>query len=418
MTAPRALSYVTDVEGRWEKLEGFTRDNPDVTLDREGRLQVRDGALFVFGGDAVDRGPHSRRLVAALLDAKRRQPDRVVLIAGNRDINKLRLARELHGLPPRMIPDDLRRGPRGPLLRWILEKTMGAAQAFEHRRAELVATGQPSDDEAVATSFADDVAEGGPLAAYLAECQLGVLVPAADGGQTLVVHGAVTPENLGVVPGEARATPDDVPGWIERLNRFYTSQLQLFLGASPKERLGDRPAWRPIVDYQAPILGTQQNQASVIYGRPTDARGNPHLPGPDVVRRLKAAGVRRVLVGHTPAGDCPALIRAPGLTLVMADNSYGRVEGGSRVRVDADGALTASGLTVLDDGTRAEVVTTLDEASPLGLRDETGALVKARLARGDYLLFKALGGHGRLEQTAAASEELARRRLDHPWPGA
>ena len=68
---------------------------------RGGELTLAPGATLVFGGDAIDRGPAGRRVVAALLAAKRHYDDRVVLLAGNRDINKLRLHRELAGRPPR-----------------------------------------------------------------------------------------------------------------------------------------------------------------------------------------------------------------------------------------------------------------------------------------------------------------------------
>ena len=67
------VAYVTDVEGRWDKLASFVEGNPDVALDEADRLQVREGCVFVFGGDAVDRGPAGRRVVRALLDAKKRQ---------------------------------------------------------------------------------------------------------------------------------------------------------------------------------------------------------------------------------------------------------------------------------------------------------------------------------------------------------
>src|SRR5262245_40023228 len=121
------IAFLTDVEGRWDKIEGFVDGNPVVSL-QGGELSVAPGATFVFGGDAMDRGPAGRRIMAALVAAKLRSPDRVVLLAGNRDLNKLRLARELAGHPPARAPS----GATGPtLLRWILEKTMGAGRAFE-----------------------------------------------------------------------------------------------------------------------------------------------------------------------------------------------------------------------------------------------------------------------------------------------
>src|SRR5262249_33902485 len=68
------------------------------------------------------------------LAARRDYGERVVLLAGNRDINKLRLVRELTGAPPPGAPAS---GTRGALLRSIFANTMGAPDAFAHRGAEL-----------------------------------------------------------------------------------------------------------------------------------------------------------------------------------------------------------------------------------------------------------------------------------------
>lgn len=402
----RTVVHVTDVEGRWEKLETALAGEPEVRLDRAGRLEVRPGALFVYGGDAVDRGPAGRRVVATLLDAWRRQPDRVVLLAGNRDINKLRLARELRGWPPPAAPAT---ADRAGLLRWILTRTMGAGQAFAHRQAELEAGGRAADDEAVVESFLEDVAPEGPLVEYLAACRL-----AHVEGATLFVHGAVTAESLGHVPG---APPEPDPrAWAGALNAFLAAQIAAFRADPDPAGPGPRP-WQAIVDYQAPVPGTRQHQASVVYGRPTDERGNPHLPGPEVVARLRAAGLGRVVVGHTPSGDCPALLRSEdGFELVLADNSYGRLERDARVRIRPDGSLEVCGSTVLDDGVEAPVCYTLapGEPSPLGRRTADGRLVKARLAGGDYLLFRARG-IGEVEQVALPPPDTDALPLASPW---
>lgn len=65
-------------------------------MDEEQKvLKLRDGCEFVYGGDAVDKGIGDLRFVRAMLGLKHRYPDRVHLIVGNRDCNKLRLATEL-----------------------------------------------------------------------------------------------------------------------------------------------------------------------------------------------------------------------------------------------------------------------------------------------------------------------------------
>lgn len=383
------ITYVTDLEGRWGKLERACADNPHVTL-QDGALQLAPGATLVFGGDAVDRGPASRRIVATLLAAKRRHGERVVLLAGNRDINKLRLHRELAGHPPPRAPQELL-GDRPALLRWIFANTMGAREAFAHRAAELRAEGAPAGDEDVVDSFAADVAPGGALAEYLRSA---CLAHCADG--TLFLHGGVTADSLGVIPG--RAPVDDVRRWIDGLNAFYAEQMAAF--AAQRVR-GEVPAWEPIIAYQAPIPGTPANQASVVYGRLADAHNDPRLPEPAVVARLRRAGIDRLVVGHTPVGDVPAVLRRDGFTLVMADNSYGRLECGVRLALDRE-RVVFSGRCRLDDGAEVDVSAVIDDRpSPVGaVTTDGGRLVKAPLDDG-WLLFRALPGR-RVEQVAAA----------------
>jgi hypothetical protein len=382
------IVYITDLEGRWDKLERACAGNPHVTLRGDG-LELAPGASLVFGGDAIDRGPAGRRIVASLLAAKRRYGDRVVLLAGNRDINKLRLHRELAGHPPAAAPPEVL-GDRPALLRWIFANTMGAREAFAHRAAELQAAGAPAGDEDVVDSFAGDVAPGGPLAEYLASACLAHL---AEG--TLFVHGGVTADSLGAIPGRERV--EDVRGWIDGLNAFYAEQLAAF--AEQRVR-GGIPGWAPIVAYQAPLPGTAMNQASVVYGRLADAHNDPRLPEPAVVERLKRAGIGRLVVGHTPVGDVPAVLRRDGFTLVMADNSYGRLECGVRLVVEAE-RVAWSGRCRLDDGSEVDVSAVVDDGpSPVGAVTTDGRLVKAPLA-GGWLLFRAFPGR-RVEQVAVA----------------
>lgn len=383
------IAYITDLEGRWDKLEQICAGNPHVAL-RDGALVLAPGVTLVFGGDAVDRGPAGRRIVATLLAAKRRYGDRVVLLAGNRDINKLRLHRELAGHPPAGAPRELHRD-RPALLRWIFAHTMGAREAFAHRATELRAAGERADDDAVVDSFAADAAPGGAIAEYLRSACL-----AHRAGGTLFLHGGVTADSLGVVPGREPVT--DVNRWIAGLNEFYAEQLAAF---AAQEVRGGEPGWATIVAYQAPLPGTSANQASVVYGRLANAHNDPRLPEPGVVARLRRAGIQRLVVGHTPVGDVPAVLRGEGFTLVMADNSYARLEWGVRVALDDEG-VTWSGRCRLDDGSEVEVRATVDAGpSPVGaVTADLGRLVKAPLADG-WLLFRALPGRA-VEQVKVA----------------
>jgi len=390
-----SLAYLTDVEGRWDKLESFVDGNPHVSLV-DGKLVLADGVTFVFGGDAIDRGPHGRTFVSLLLAARRTYGDRVVLLAGNRDINKLRLVTELGGAPRRGAPAT---ATRGELLRWTLATTMGAGKAFDHRATELAAAGLPHDDEAVVASYLDDLATGGDLRAYLAASRLGYRA-----GATLFLHGGITPENFLVTPNAPNAP--DVDAWLASLDAFYRTEFAAF-------EAGRRPD--ALIAYQAQDPATKLNQRSVVYARPTDEHGNPHLPPAAIIARLRDAGIRRLVVGHTPSGDCPAIARDGDFELVLADNSYGRIERGSQVAFDDDSTFVA-GVTRLDDGTERAVRFTLrrDDDSPLGGRLDTGELVKARLDDGDFLLFRGLPKY-QVAQTAAPAEALTSRARSVPF---
>jgi len=391
------IAYLTDVEGRWDKLATFVEGNPHVAL-RDGELELAPGVTFVFGGDAVDRGPHGRRFVALLLRAKRRYGERVILLAGNRDINKLRLVTELGGQPHRRAPAGLV-GPE--LLRWTFANTMGAKQAFEHRAAELAAEGLPCSEADVVDTYLADLAPGGELRAYLEVCQL-----AYRAGRTLFLHGGVTPENFLATPARCEhrwiteyTRAGSLDAWVAALDQFYRDELARF-------SRGIRPDALIAYQSQGP---DKLNQASVVYARPTDDLGNPSLPPADVVARLRGDGVTRIVVGHTPSGDCPAILRDGDFELVLADNSYSRLERGSQVAIDDATHVRAT--TVLDDGTQHAIeFTAARDDRPLGLRDAaTHQLVKARLGDG-YLLFRGLPNY-QVEQLAAAAGELGARTL-------
>jgi hypothetical protein len=404
------IAYLTDVEGQWEKLETFCSGNERVWLSGE-QLQLAEGVTFVFGGDAIDRGPHSLRIVRVLHDAKRRYGERVVLLAGNRDINKLRLWRELSGHPPHKALEAVGDADPANLLRWIMRHTMGAPDAFEHRRTELRALAKAHDDLSVVESFRQDVAPSGALTRYLTQCDL-----AHQAGNVLFVHGGVSEGSLGVVPSESGFESfRGLDEWVQRLNAWYHSQIDAFVAQVVSAE--GRVAWQPVIDYQAPSPGKRANPHSVVYSRSADEHNNPRLPSPEIVKRLVDQGVRRLVVGHTPAGDTPCLLRDPtrGFELLIADNSYSRVSVGSRVFLDAD-TTRIEGQVVLDDETRHSVAFTQlpDEQSAIGLRiGKAGPLLKSPL-EADYLTFKAVAGY-QMQQQRITANAWHERELELPY---
>jgi hypothetical protein len=336
----------------------------------------------VFGGDAIDRGPSSRRIVRLLLDVKQRFPDRVVLLAGNRDINKLRIPRELTSVLPKRAPPEAGAWSSVERLRHILSMTMGAQDAFAHRAAELQHEQRPSSDDDVVQSFLDDLQPpSGTLFRYLAACQL-----AFQHHGTLFVHGGIDDESLGYVPG-GTPTPT-LATWTARLNAFFTEQIDAYA----RQPLGvDEPAWMPIIQYQAPRDGGR-NRQSVVYGRfGDDAWNNPGLPSAAAIHWLTRQGIHRVVVGHTPVGDLPAVLRTDdgALEVIIADNSRSRVETSTVVTL-TDDEVVMRGKTVLDDGTILDVDQTLprqESIAPVGTVLPSGDIVKA-VVDGACLLFR------------------------------
>lgn len=75
---------VVDVEGNLPYFKRCLSYTTDVFyVDKEQtQLGLRDNVIFVYGGDAFDKGPWDIRFATQLLDLKERYPDRVVLIIG------------------------------------------------------------------------------------------------------------------------------------------------------------------------------------------------------------------------------------------------------------------------------------------------------------------------------------------------
>jgi hypothetical protein len=399
----RTVAYVTDVEGCIERLLSFCAKHTLVRIEDPGtpqeRLVVAPGSTFVFGGDAVDRGPAGRRVVSLLLEAKLRQPNHVVLLGGNRDLNKLRVLREvLGGVLPKRAPAEAHAWNHAQRLRYIFEHTMGAAHSFEHRRTELRTHAHETvHDSDVVESFVEDLrAPHGMMFRYLQQVQLAYVC-----GGTLYVHGGVDEQSLGRVPHEPPRA--DLLAWVEALNAFCAQQV----AAYADDPVAEAAPFLDIVRYQAPTHNGR-NPASVVYGRLGDNNwNNPRLPSSAAGAWLHDRGLHRVVVGHTPSGDLPVLMRDPvhDVEYVVGDTTRARLDDAPSLHIN-DEAVRYRGACALDDGTRVDVDAHHPRAqplSPVGMVTMDGSFIKAVVGE-EALLFRFQQGYEILQQRRALQD--------------
>lgn len=279
-------------------------------------------------------------------------------------------------------------------LKWTLEHTMGAQGDFERRRLELQlrqpdATAAIVDDATVLQSYVDSVRAGGVLREYL---ELGSLAFVAR--DTLFVHGGIVngdgPCALGRVPDMSGAQPllyESVHEWVDALNAWYARQVREWI---------DQPTWtsdhrsrggHELLEYVLPGY-----DASVVMGRHLEPSGMPRPLPHDVAATLGASGIKRLVVGHTPHGNCPTVIKQPQQQstdasartfeeVIMCDTSYSsmaahdnRGDAASELVLERDGLVRVYG--VLED--KRQIAYTTDDPL-IGRKLRDGTHVKAKL---------------------------------------
>ncbi|POM68904.1 Hypothetical protein PHPALM_14871 [Phytophthora palmivora] len=446
----RRVALLTDIEGNWQYVRNVVRQSSCLQLahsEQGETLELLDDCQLVFGGDAGDKGDDTIKCYEQLVNLKKRHPDRVVLLVGNRDVNKMRLTSELHNSEmnlhnmakeilegPMWVPEDKRMTLKKFLasqgdnedgedvleaantkvnrLKWMLEHTMGAQGDFERRRAELKLRREGEDkevtDEDVVKSYLDSVKEGGVLREYLLHGSLAFVTH-----QTLFVHGGIINGDkdaslsaLGRVPDEPSTRFDSVAEWVGKLNTWYRSQVQEWI---------EHPTWNEdhssrggneLLKYVLPDY-----TGSVVMGRHLVPSGMP-TPVPDeIASLLSESGIRRVIIGHTPHGNCPTVVKqtqqrtcatdasgtVPFEDVIMCDTSYSdarasdnRGSAASEVVVERSGRVLVNG--VLEDGRRIQYDPDEDPWVGRWLQDDT--MVKAHLTddeaceEASYLVFR------------------------------
>jgi hypothetical protein len=140
--------------------------------------------MFVFfGGDTQDAGVGDIRLTRLLLSLKQEHPDRVQLIIGIRDANKL--------------------------LRHTTPDAVSEEDVVESYRNEVDPKSE-ADKSPTHDNFMLNYLQQGKLAYVF--------------GSTLFVHGGVSESNVGTVPGK-RERVKDVHEWVRELNSWAAQEL-------------------------------------------------------------------------------------------------------------------------------------------------------------------------------------------------
>ena len=229
------VTYLTDVEGdkayldryvNLSKILTFQQVTPRLTNNDESKSASsffpydhcmefsNPNGMLVYGGDVWDKGGSDLYVIRQLNDLKRRYPDRVHILLGNRDINKLRMLQELglksqqeQSLPHhpglnflrgtgRIGDPEFQAPPDTAVerLKWILSQSMGSPNAFDLRKSELEweqtellgSSSKQVTDEDVVVSYQTSCHPNGELGQYLSGANLAVRL-----GQVLFVHGSL-----------------------------------------------------------------------------------------------------------------------------------------------------------------------------------------------------------------------------------
>jgi len=375
------------VEGNLDYFERYVARSEILEWGDAARSKLRfkrEDAMLVFGGDSQeDKGIGDIRFTKLLLALKEEYPERVEFIIGNRDANKLRLASELQEdcindaavltdrsfpywdaaekrVTPQMFLDKNpvdnggRENTAANRLRYILKHTMGADGAFEMRREELSILRECGkeavSDEDVVESYRDEVdpAKEGDnfMLKYLQQGKLAYVF-----GEHLFVHGAVNGANVGTVPGSTKRM-ERAEEWVEALNAWCRQEVADFVSDPYSGKNGRDRKGSGLMDYGVP---GGNGGATVVYSHNLRNGNGAHL-APEVRAYLGASGIKSVITGHQPHGDCPQVIRSGLVTAISADTSYSQMGHKSAWGVDNRGEAVSEVLLYADGGSEVHGV--------------------------------------------------------------
>lgn len=339
-----------DIEGDFKRLEHFLLNSDAFIQNADESWVVKEGYHFVFLGDAVDKADGNIRVVRTLSQLKESNPKNVSLILGNRDTSKLSMVQHMYmdfddvystlensykkillqenlvsseDLNDKVIFKSLARKFDNPEIRLkALFSICNAPNGFEYLLKELIFL-YPSKNitnNFVVDYFLKSVSPGGELYDYLLKGQM-----MAQIDNNLFVHGAISNDSFGFIPGR-RKKLTDVKLWMTELNRWQRNEI---LSWGRDVTSGDK-----LIAYGFPKSNSVNNVSSVIYNRFSDKTGNVKAPDYKVRKALSESGINRIVVGHTPVKDIPFVASFEEFEVVLTDVSDSSYQNRSFINIE------------------------------------------------------------------------------------
>jgi hypothetical protein len=222
----------------------------------------------------------------------------------------------------------------------------------------------------------------------------------------MVVHGGLTAENVGRIPGMRPEDPliQNAGDWLQQFNQWYKAQIKEWIAYTPNELTV--PGFTDLDASVLPIPG------SIKYVMTADMLGKERefieVPGA-VDNYLTQNKISVVLTGHQPCGDHPSIRRGKShpILFIDGDTSYGK--GDLSDPDDTRGnAFHTLEITADKDETKINIAATLANEESVtthlivsddGITGDTyigkllsdNRLVQCRLADGNYRLITQQG---------------------------
>lgn len=344
-SSDNTVGVISDIEGKWKALETYAQRRNSVIdnnllkkysdeFDKIRNTQefinkneikinldeiLKENCKLVFLGDLIDNGFDNIKLLTFFILLKDKYNDKVILIAGNRDINKLRL---------QFIENDenfkkdierisiwhekfskLAKQDKTQKLKFIFDETMGAKGLFDRIKTELTFKdssnkNQIPTEEKVSeyiTKIYLDL-----IKSYLKKCQI---IHVEKNINSIFIHGGIHNDNIGKFINKETEEEKNFDNWINNLNNEFQELIK-------KENFDDLV---PLLEYQEPPIDKnkwvgESNDSSVLHSRPWNFETN-NLRRIDIVKdncyvtKLLENGINKEFVGHSPVGKLPIMIK-------------------------------------------------------------------------------------------------------------